>query len=157
MYLTANPMVVLNILQQTLEAGASNDPYKLEEDYESFFDEPNGRKRFSIAKIANGEAQAIAIFENISLTADEVCYSIRYAVKEKYTNSGLALPLVTCGLEKLKEESKKEGLKSFFLETVVDENNSSFLRTAKSLFQEEGRTIRDGESAMLKFRKFIEI
>lgn len=85
----ADPMIALRSVQDNLNNGLSVDPRELDEGYLKMYDEPNGGKRYSYLKIIDGIVQALAIFGLESPIDGVECYSVGYAVNEKYRRRGL--------------------------------------------------------------------
>ena len=150
-------MIALLHFQQALNEGLSIDPHQLNEDYLVMYDEPNGGKRHSYAKIINGEVQALAIFGLEEPINGIVCYNVGYAVHMNHRGRGLAVEAVNIGLDKLRNELSLAGVKSFYLEAVIDVVNSHSILVAKKLFSKNGILIneRDTGTLSLHFKKLI--
>jgi len=151
MSLMANPIEILNSLQQALNDKVSFEFIELESNYKFAYDEPNGGRRFSFAKIVNNEVQAIAIFGLEEPLDGLICYSVGYAVGEKYRGRGLALEAIKFSLEKLILALKSEGIDKFYLEAMIDKGNIPSINVAKKLFHSLGSPSFDGESGTPSF------
>ncbi|PIP90167.1 MAG: GNAT family N-acetyltransferase [Bdellovibrionales bacterium CG11_big_fil_rev_8_21_14_0_20_38_13] len=145
MSLLPDPINVLLSLQQALKDGMVVDPSELDANYKMFYDEPFvGGKRYTFAKIINDEAQAMSIFGLEDPIDGVVCYNVGYAVMESHRGRGLALEAVSKGIEKLKNELNRTGLKSFYIEAVIDVLNIHSINVAKKLFSSNGVAMNEG-------------
>lgn len=153
----ADPIIVLNSLQQAIDDGMHIDLNELEASYKFFYDEPGHGRRFSFAKIINSEAQALAIFGLVTKIENIICFNVGYAVKDSCRGQGLAIEAVNHGLEQLKKQLKYEGLTKFYLEAVIDKNNIHSINVAKKLFADKPIPVIDGESGThsIQFKKLI--
>lgn len=121
------------------------DSYVVDAGYVMFYDEPfEGGKRFSFGKIINSEVQAMSIFGLEDPINGEICYNVGYAVSEFHRGRGLALEIINKGLEHLKNELNRTGLKRFYLEAVIDKNNIHSIKVAEKLFSIKGSPIIEG-------------
>lgn len=147
MSLMANPMVILTNFQQALNSGPSIDPRKLNEGYLSLYDEPNvGRKRYSFIKVVDGEVQVLAIFGLEDPINGVECYSVGYAVNEKYRGRGLAVEAVNKGLAGLVKVLNQRNIDSFLMEAVIDKTNTPSIKVAEKLFSAPGVPVMETES-----------
>lgn len=157
MSLMADPIIILKSLQQALNDGMPLEQSEIEADYKFFYDEPNGGRRFSFAKIINREAQSLAIFGLENPLNGLICYNVGYAVNERHRGHGLALEAVNFGLERLKTTLKSEGVSQFYLEAIIDKNNLHSINITNKLFLSPGVPTIDGESGTpsLHFKRLI--
>ncbi len=91
MSIMADPMIALLSLQDVLKNGPPVDPRELDDGYAKMYDEPNGGKRFSYAKILGREVQVVAIFGLENPIDGVVCYNVGYAVNENHRGRALAV------------------------------------------------------------------
>lgn len=157
MSLMADPMVVLRNFQQQLNTGDPIDPRLLEESYLKMYDEPNGGRRYSYAKIIDGEAQALSIFGLENPIGGLQCYSIGYAVSERHRGRGLAVEAVNRGLVDLEQKLGVAGTDRFYLEAVINVTNRPSIKVSEKLFSDPGEQIIEtysGERA-LRFKRLI--
>ncbi|MBK7889295.1 MAG: GNAT family N-acetyltransferase [Bdellovibrionales bacterium] len=125
---TLNHMDGLLSLQQALNSGLRVN--KLDADYIEHLDEiPSGR-RYCYAKVVAGEVQALATFGQEESINSVDCYSLNYAVSEKYRRRGLAVEIVNRGLEELKKHLRKSK-KSFYVDAIVEMTNTPSIEVAK--------------------------
>lgn len=153
-------MIVLNSLQQALNDGMPVIPSELDAGYKMFYDEPFlGGRRFSFAKIVDGEAHTLSIFGLESPIDGVIYYNVGYAVKESLRGKGLAIEAVNTGIEKLKNELGREQVDKFYVEAVINITNHHSINVAKKLFLNDGIAMKEGttETPALYFRKLITI
>jgi hypothetical protein len=140
----ADPIVALRGFQNAINSGATPDPYDLEDNYIALYDEfPDGRKRYSYVKIVGQEVQALSIFGLEDPIKNIVCYNVGYAVCELHRKRGLAVEVVSKGLEKLTRELRSTNLEKFYLEAIVEVTNIASINTARKLFASPGRPMID--------------
>lgn len=153
----ADPMIALLKFQQAMENGPPLDPRKLEGSYLKMYDEPNGGKRYSYAKIVDGDVQAVSIFGLVDPVDGVGCYSIGYAVNKPYRGRGLAVEAVNKGIQDLKKRFSLTNIERFYIEAVIDITNSHSIRIAEQLFYSPGVSIQELESGQpaLLFRRLI--
>lgn len=133
----ADPMVALRLLQQALDAGQV-DLGGLEGGYLKMQDRVPSGERYSYAKIIDGVAQAVSIFGLDEPIDGLDCFSVGYAVNEKYRRRGLAVEAVNTGIEDLKKRFLKTKMERFYIEAVIEVSNISSIKVAQKLFSEPG-------------------
>lgn len=155
----ANPIIILNSLQEALDQGMPLDAGELEENYKFYYDEPGNGRRFSFVKIVNREAQSLVIFGLENPIDGLTCYNVGYAVKESCRGRGFAMEAINYGLKKLITQLSHERLKAFYLEALVDQSNVHSINVAKKFFSNEPDLVIDRESGTisLQFKKIIYI
>ncbi|MGZ3745075.1 MAG: GNAT family N-acetyltransferase [Pseudobdellovibrionaceae bacterium] len=157
MPMMADPMIALLSLQKVLNSGPPVDPRELDEGYAKMYDEPNGGKRYSYAKIIEGEVQAVSIF-GLEDPIDGVdCYSVGHAVNENHRGRGLAVEAVDKGVEELKNKFRQTSMGRFYLEAVIDVTNIHSIKVAEKLFSDSPEKIIEKYSGKpaLHFKKLI--
>lgn len=143
----ANPMDAIIATQQALDSGAEFSPDSLDAGYYMVHDNPGiGLERYCFVKVVDKEIQVMSIFGLEDPINGIKCYNVSYAVKENHRGRGLAVESVIHGLEKLTLEMKRNNLKRFCVEAIIDKNNVHSLQVAKKLFPAPGRPIIDDES-----------
>lgn len=142
----ANPMDALISLQQALNDGVPVDLRELDSGYHLIYDEPNGGRRFSYPKIIRGDVQALAIFGLVEPINGVTCFSVGYAVHEKYRGRNLAVEAVNRGIDELKRGFGRTRMQSFYVEAVIDETNAYSISVAKKLFSGSGKPMNDSYS-----------
>ena len=157
MLLMANPIDGLHDFQQALNIGMPVS--KLDAGYIERYDEIDGRKRYSYAKVVDGEVQALATFGEEELIKGVNCYSVNYSVGEKYRKRGLAVEAVNKGIEELKKKFIRLKNKSFYVDAIIDVTNIQSLGVAKKLFSGPGLPMPDSYSGApaLYFNRRIEL
>ena len=155
----ADPTLIIHELQRTLNDGCVLDDFKIKEDLFLFKNEwQPGMDRFTFAKVVNREVVAVSIFCYDPIDKHH-CYNVSYAVNEKYQGKGLAVTLVKTSLEILFKELKLKNIESFILEAIIGETNIPSIKTAKKIFNADGRLDEDGETdeSAYYFQKSIKI
>ena len=160
MSLMADPMIALLSLQQAVGAGDPTvNPHDIGEGYVMLYDEPNGGKRFSYAKIIHREVQALSIFGLADPIDGVPCFSVGYAVNENHRGRGLAVEAVNKGIKELQMGFGRTKMKSFYVEAVIDETNVYSIKVAEKIFSSPSVATKDhytGTPAVY-FKKLIAI
>lgn len=158
MSLMANPMDALRMLQKLVDSGPPIDSSSLDEGYLKMYDEPDGRKRFSYAKIIDGEIQVLVTFGQEEPYRGVPRYSVNYAVNESHRGRGLAVEAVNKGIEELKKEFSQIKMKGFYIEAIIDVTNTHSIKVAKTLFPRPGVETEDsgsGTPSLLFFKLIV--
>jgi RimJ/RimL family protein N-acetyltransferase len=156
----ADPMDALRSMQQALIDGTPLYLGNVGGDYQGRLDQyPNGDRRYLFAKIVNGKAIALVIFATEESINGVDCYSVGYAVDEKYRRRGLAVEAFQTGVVELVKELRKTGLKRFYVDAVIDVTNEPSIKFAQKLFAEPGQKIheRESERPALHFKRLVSI
>lgn len=158
MSLMANPMEALLKYQHAVNAGAV-DPNQIEGGYLKLSGEVPSGKKYDFVKILAGEVQALAIFGEEESYKGVPRYSVGYAVSENHRGRGLAVEAVNKGIEEFKKEFSRLKIKNFFVEAMIDKNNTPSIKVAKKLFPGDGVPKPDSETGTpaLLFYKLITI
>jgi RimJ/RimL family protein N-acetyltransferase len=155
----ANPIVVLQGLQQSLNDGMPVDPTDFDANsYLTFYDEQPSGSRFSYAKVVNRQAQALSIFGVEERVGNIECFSVGYAVSEEHRGRGLSVEAINKGLADLKRKFGHK-MESFYLEAMIDVTNAPSLKVAEKIFAVPGVKAIDDESGTpaFYFRKLIKV
>ena len=156
----ANPIIPLLLLQEAISAGEFIVPLELNDDYLLMYDEVPSGKRYSYAKIINNEVQVVAILGEEDPVNGIKCYSVGYAVSEKYRGQNLSIDAVHKGVDDLKRQLRQTTtIKNFYLEALVATTNSSSIRIAEKIFLTSGTPMIDTESGTksLFFHKLFNV
>ena len=152
-------MNALLSFQEELSRGMPVQECELSQDYKLVFDQPNGRERFSYAKIQNGVVQALSQFALTDPIVGVVNFNLGYAVSEKYRGLGLGVESVLKGLAELKNGFGRAGIKEFYIEAVVGLDNTPSIKVAEDIFGYNCNQITDHYSGELAwhYTKLIKI
>lgn len=156
----ANPMEALSSYQQALNTGWKYDhAHKLDEHYRMLSGKVKSGKKIDFIKIVKREVHALAIFGEEEPFEGINRYSIGYAVSEKNRGNGLAFEAVNKGIEELKNHYRLLGFKSFYIEALIDEENTHSLKVAEKLFTTLATSVPDEETGTpaLLFYKIITV
>ena len=156
----ADPLIALLSLQQAVTAGDPLvNPQAIGEGYVMMYDEPNGGKRFSYAKIINREVQALSIFGLVDPIDGVPCFSVGYAVNENHRGHGLAVEAVNKGIKEMTTGFSRTRMRSFYVEAMIDETNIHSIKVSEKLFPGPGVRTNEHETGTpsLYFKKLIAI
>ncbi|CAI3798501.1 hypothetical protein [Rheinheimera sp. MM224] len=145
-------------LQKAIDARiVQMTPCDLHPDICVLFDTPNGEHRFSYALIEAGEIKSFAVYVMADPLNGLPCFSVGYAVPEKYRKQGLATDILVKSSDELRHGFGRNGIKEFYLEAVVGTDNLGSNRLASTFFDTDGKQCTDsysGKSA-LAYTKLI--
>ena len=151
----ADPMEALRKYQQALNTGMPIDD--LDEGYLKRHGKvPSGHK-FDCVKIVGLDVQALAIFGEESPFEGLPRFSLGYAVGEYHRGNNLAFEAVSVGIEELKKEYRRMGIRGFYLEALISETNVHSINVAKKICTKPSFPAADSDSGTpsLCFHKLI--
>ncbi|HGK6853664.1 MAG: GNAT family N-acetyltransferase [Gammaproteobacteria bacterium] len=146
-----DPMDALVSLQQEVRRGMTTNPTSQGKDIRVVFDKPNGIARYTYARIEHGRVKAIAIL-HVHTPIDGIpCFALGYAVPEAYRNRGWAKQIVEAGIQELSAGLGRHGVKQFYVEAVVGQDNVASQRVATAVVSSTHRESTDQESGLPVF------
>lgn len=80
------------------------------------------------------------------------CFQIGYAVPESYRNRGLAKETIEMVITEMKNGYRRAGIKSFYIEAIVDANNQPSRRVAEHTLSTKPKEIIDEKSCLPAFQ-----
>lgn len=155
----ADPMAALVSLQQEVRRGSVNpQPADLARGISVLLDNPNGVVRYTYARIEHGRVKAIAIFVHHEPIDGVPCFNIGYAVPETYRNRGWASEIVEQGIQELRHGLGRHGVKSFYVEAVVGQDNIASQRVATKVISASPIKDTDSESGqpIFAYKRLVE-
>ncbi len=157
MSLMANPMEALVSYQQALDSGMPIDPSEMEGDYLLKSGEVAGAKRFDYVKLVDRKVQALAMFVEDEPYKGVARFSLAYAVCENHRGRGLAVEAINRGVEDFKKKFSQAAVRSFYVEALIDQNNTPSIKVAKQVLPGPGVEKPDEETgtpALLFYKRF---
>ncbi|MBL7542575.1 MAG: hypothetical protein JNL11_02110 [Bdellovibrionaceae bacterium] len=156
-------MDALSSLQNEIDQGRfnqlSSQNCALAKNYKLIFDTPAGQSRYSYAKIISNKVLALSIFAMAQPISGLVCFNIGYAVSRSSRGQNLGVEAVSIGISELEVGLKRNNLKEFYIEAVVEETNYYSIVVANKIFGNTGNKIVDASSGKpaFAFQKIINI
>ncbi|MEI6558328.1 MAG: GNAT family protein [Rhodospirillaceae bacterium] len=101
---------------------------------------------------------ALAMFVRVPNYDNIPCFQIGYAVPKEYRDQGRAKEIVTAAIAELKKGMGENGVSSFYIEAIVEHNNTASLRVASSTVSPYSTKTIDcfsGNSALQYIRKVV--
>jgi hypothetical protein len=131
-----NPIVALIDMQNAIDNNIPLQLTDLADNYKFRYDNmAPDQQRLFLAKVAAGKVQSITIFGLERPINGKVCFSVFYAVEEQNRNKGLAVEGFNVGLNQLKLHlSQTTNLQEFYVDAVIDKNNTPSLAVARKIF-----------------------
>jgi len=124
----------LKSFQQALAANAiSIQKGDLDQQMLVHMDRPNGENRLTYAKMTGPTVVALIQFVPCDPYEGEVCFNVGWAVAEAYQGQGRAREAVTAALKELRNGLNRSGMKSFWVEAIVGEDNVASQRLAEKV------------------------
>jgi hypothetical protein len=106
-------------------------------------DAPTGTPRFTYARIEENEVTALAIFATVEPLDGVPCFQLGYAVLDGKRGHGRAARLIRAAIEEMRNGWRRAGVKSFFVEAIIDRNNAASNRVATSVIAVQPEAITD--------------
>lgn len=141
-----DPMNGLKSLQAEIHNGIPLSPCKLNSDLQMFYDQPNGRHRFTFVKIESNIIRSFATFVIVEPINDLPTFNLGYAVPEEFRGAGLAMEIVEKSIAEVKAEFKRNGINSFYVEAVVGVENIPSQKVSAKLLSSNFEEITDSFS-----------
>lgn len=150
---------LINLQYQIKNRGFQLDPCTIHKDIQVHIDHPNGEVRVTYAKVISGRVQAFVTYVPADPMDGVPCFSIGYAVPEKFRRQGLAAEIIEKSIDEMKVGFSRNGLRKFYIEAVIATSNSASLRTAEKMISATpdrvGRDHLSGEPVIM-FMRLIE-
>jgi len=129
-----DPMNALVQLQLALDRRiVSLHPCEIHKDILVIVDQPNGKPRYTYAKVNSGRVNSIAIFALTEPVKGIPCFQMGWATVESMRGQGLATDTTSKGVDELRNGLRKHGGGKFYLEAIVSDTNQPSNRLAKKL------------------------
>ena len=120
----------------------------LSPDFWAMRDEPlPGVLRLTYALITD-EVLALVIIINAEPIKGVPCFAIGYAVPEEHRNNGFAKRAVDAALNELQHGFFRSGLKHFFVEAIIGEENTASQKIAATALSASFTTCNDDQSGL---------
>lgn len=108
-----------------------------------FLDHPNGKPRFTYARIEGRTVTALVLFVLIEPMKGVPCFQIGYAVPNSHRRKGIAKNTVKAALNELTHGLSRTPMSEFYIEAIVGNNNDASNNIAASLISDQPTEIID--------------
>jgi hypothetical protein len=105
----------------------------LDRDMVVHMDRPNGETRLSYALMAGHTVVALVQFIPCEPVEGEPCFNVGWAVAEAYRGQGRAHGVVSAAIKEMQKGLNRAGMKAFWVEAVVGEDNIASQRLAEKI------------------------
>ncbi len=146
-----NPMEALNSFQVEVKRGLPVEQCATNRDLSVMYDEPNGKPRYSYAKIEWGKVKAFVMFVLDTPINEIPTFNIGYAVPEFYQNKGFGREIVRKSIEEFSGGLAGAGIRRIYVRAVVDLFNDSSNKIARDLLSPSPEEIIDDISGKRAF------
>lgn len=137
----------LKSFQQALAANAITvQRGDLDRDMLVHMDSPNGETRLSYARMAGRTVVALVQFIPCDPIEGEPCFNVGWAVAEAYRRQGRAYGAVVAAIKEMQNGFNRAGMKSFWVEAIVGEDNVASQRLAEKVLSEPVKKASDSYS-----------
>lgn len=96
-------------------------------------DQPNGEMRLTYARVTGLTVVALIQFIPCDPYEGEPCFNVGWAVAESYRGKGLAHEAVVAALKEMRHGFARAGLKAFWVEAIIGEDNVASQKLATKL------------------------
>lgn len=162
-----NPIDALNGFEAALgQKSIKLSKCDLDKDLSVHLDHPDGRTpRFTYAFVSESGgwlSKKIRVTAVAVMVADDPykglpCFHISYAVSPDQRGQGLAQRIVKSAIRELQNGLSRNGVKRFYLEAVVDQDNPASLAIADKIFTDEREEkISDDGEAVVHYFKLVQ-
>jgi hypothetical protein len=129
-----DPMQALVQLQSALDNRIVRlRPCEIHKDLSVIADEPNGRPRFTYAKLEGTKVQSISLFALVDPVDGFPCFQMGCATVEAVRGRGFATDVTTKGIDELRNGIKRNRVEKFYVEAIVSVANEPSNRLAQKL------------------------
>lgn len=145
-----NPTNALLSFQAEIRRGMPVEPCTLNSELSVVLDKPNGKPRYSYAKIEWGKVKAFSMFVLDTPINDIPTFNIGYAVPEFYQKKGYGNDIVKKSIDELSAGLAKAGVRQIYIRAVVGLDNVPSNNIARRLISQNPEEIIDdlsGENA----------
>lgn len=155
-----DPMSALISFQKEIFAGMPTKASVGFPNTRVFRDEPNGKTRFSYARVEQGQVRSLVMFVSGGTINGVPCFDVGYAVAAPWQGRGYAKEIIAQGIEELSAGLRQAtGLTAFWIIAVIDVENYASQSVAKSVLSSTPEKIVDESSGSpaLVFRRLIKV
>lgn len=142
----ADPLEALVSLQREVRRGMPTHATEQHPAVRVVLDHPNGTVRYTYARIEHGRVKSIALFVHHEPINGIPCFNLGYAVPEAYRNKGWASEIVEQGIQELRKGLGRHGVKAFYVEAVIAQQNLPSQRVATKVISDNPTEGTDSES-----------
>ncbi|MER2097539.1 MAG: GNAT family N-acetyltransferase [Pseudomonas qingdaonensis] len=152
-----DPMEGLKSFQNQLKKnGIKVSNGEIHPEVQVHLDHPGGEFRLSYANVHHGRVRAFVTYIPSEPFNGLPCFSIGYAVPEKFRNQGLGAEIVEKSIDELKNGYSRNGISKFYIEAVVAESNVPSQKLAEKVISpvvdRRGNDSFSGEPALTYMR-----
>ncbi len=139
--------VALKSFQQALTANAITvQRCDLDRNMVVHMDQPNGETRLSYARMAGHTVVALVQFIPCDPVEGEPCFNVGWAVAEAYRGQGRGRGAVSAAIKEMQHGFNRAGIKAFWVEAIVGEDNVASQRLAEKVLSEQVKKATDSYS-----------
>lgn len=139
----ADPTNALVSFQAEIKRGMPVQHCVLHRDLSVMLDNPNGKPRYSYAKIEWGTVKGFSLFVLDSPIDDVPTFNMGYAVPAFYQNKGFGSDIVKKSIEEFSAGLASAGVRKIYIRAVVGVDNDPSNKIAKKLLSQHAEEITD--------------
>lgn len=98
-----------------------------------YMDQPNGETRLTYARVSGRTVVALIQFVSCDPYEGEPCFNVGWAVAEDFQGQGKAHEAVVAALKEMRNGFTRAGMKAFWVEAIVGEDNVASQRLAEKV------------------------
>ena len=156
----ADPMSALLSFQKEISAGMPTVGTVGSPSIRVFRDEPNGKTRFSYARVDHGQVRSLVMFVSGGTIDGIPCFDVGYAVATPWRGGGYAKEIVAQGIKELSVGLRQAtGLTAFWIVAVIGAENHASQSVAMCTLSTTPENILDEFSGLpaLVFRRLVSV
>jgi len=156
-----DPTVGMNSLQRAIGKNeVTLQKCDIYPDLQMLVDHPApGEVRVTYVQVIHGRVRGYVVFIKAQPFEGLPCFSIGYAVPEKFRRNGIGAQIVEKSIQEMKSGMARNGLKRFYVEAIVDsENIASQKLASKVISAQADRDVVEKESgkAAVAYMRLVE-
>lgn len=138
---------MVSFQQALLDGEIEVQPGSVDPKIAVYMDRPQGQPRLTYVRISPSKVvEAMAIFTPVEPIDGLPTFQVGYAVPPQCRGKGFAKAIVAAGIAELKNGLGRNGIKAFWVEAVISEDNLVSRRVAEAVIAKEGKQTTDAYS-----------
>lgn len=102
-------------------------------------DQPNGELRLTYGTSEGKKVTAMVVFIKAEPVKNKPCFAVGWAVPEEIQNQGRATKAFISAVAELRQGLARNGIKTFYVEAVIDKDNLASQRVAEKVVSATGK------------------
>jgi len=148
-----DPSLAMESFQEAFTSGVIHPKRcTLDRELHVLLDNVMGESRITYVRLEGQTVTAFVNFAENDPIDDIPCFGIGYAVPAKYQKQGRARDIVNAALAEMQHGLAKHGIKTFYVEAIVEINNKPSQRVAEQVISNKPVATTDQHSGLPAFQ-----